>query len=87
MGKEQWLQTAEIVDAFRVVPRLVLFAYLIFVFWLTDRIIDWYFALPAAERSMEASGLAVGLFTAITGFGTVFVNMYIKTGREWNGHK
>jgi hypothetical protein len=40
--------------------------------------------LPAAERSMEASGMAFGVFTALLGLGTMFMNAYIKTGRKWN---
>jgi hypothetical protein len=41
-------------------------------------------ALPAAERSMEASGMAVGIFTALLGLGTNFMNVYVKSGRKWN---
>lgn len=79
------LNTAEVIDAYRVVPRLLLIAYCVFVYDITFYLLDWYTALPSAERSLEASGLAAGIFTALTGFGTHFLNVYIKSGRKWNG--
>jgi len=39
--------------------------------------------LPALERTAEASGMAFGVFTALLGLGTMFMNAYIKTGRRW----
>jgi hypothetical protein len=83
--KSVWLAGAEITDAWRVIPRLLLIGYCFFVFDLTSRLLTWYFTLPAAERSLEASGLGVAVFTAVTGFGTQFLNAYIKSGRKWNG--
>jgi len=40
-------------------------------------------SLPALERTAEASGMAFGIFTALLGLGTIFMNAYIKTGRKW----
>lgn len=82
--KVRCLQLAECVDAWRVAPRLLLVAYWALVYSVTDRILTWYMALPAAERSMEASGMSFGVFTALLGLGTMFMNAYIKTGRKWN---
>lgn len=72
-------------DAWRIMPRLLLLCYCLFVYTTTDRLLTWYMALPAAERTLENGGFAAGLFTALTGFGTVFVNAYLKSGRHWNG--
>ncbi len=85
MDRTKWLQRAEVLDAFRVMPKVLLIAYCCFVFELTHALLDWYFTLPAAERTLEASGFAGAIFTAVTGFGTQFLNIYIKTGRKWNG--
>lgn len=83
--KTRCLLLAECADAWRVTPRALLIAYWILVYDVTDRLLTWYMALPAAERSMEASGMAVGIFTALLGLGTNFMNVYLKSGRKWNG--
>ena len=85
MNKQQWLDLAESIDALRLIPRLLLVSYCGFVFWLTDRVLTWYFALPASERGVEAAGLAAGIFTAATGLATIFLNAYLKSGRSWHG--
>lgn len=82
--KEKLLTAAEVFDSWRVIPRLLLLGYCWFVVYLTNWLLTWYMALPAAERSVEASGLAVGIFTAVTGFGTAFLNTYSKSGRKWD---
>lgn len=74
---------AECVDAWRLVPRALLFAYWVLVYDVTDRLLTWYMSLPAIERTAEASGMAFGIFTALLGLGTNFMNAYIKTGRNW----
>ena len=81
--KERCLHLAECFDAWRVAPRVLLGAYWFLVYDVTDRLLTWYMALPTAERSMEASGVAFGIFTALLGLGTIFMNAYIKTGRKW----
>lgn len=83
--KVRCLNLAECFDAWRVAPRILLAAYWVLVYSVTDRLLTWYMALPSAERSMEASGMAFGIFTALLGLGTIFMNAYIKTGRKWNG--
>lgn len=84
--KERCLNVAEVVDAWRVTPRALLLAYWLLVYDVTDRLLTWYMTLPALERTAEASGMAFGIFTALLGLGTIFMNAYIKTGRRWNGH-
>lgn len=81
--KVTMLSAAEVTDAFRVIPRLLLVAYCLFVYDVTFYLLDWYTHLPAQDRNLEASGLAAAIFTAITGFGTQFLNAYIKSGRDW----
>lgn len=85
MNKQQYLDTAEMVDALRLIPRFLLIGYCFFVLWLTDRLLTWYMALPAAERGIETGGFAGGVFTAATGLATIFVNTYLNSGRKWNG--
>lgn len=81
--REGLLYAAEVVDAFRLVPRVIVFGYCAFVFWITKYLLDWYTVLPATERTIETSGFAAGIFTAITGLCGIFINAYLKTGRDW----
>lgn len=83
--KERCLHLAECADAWRIAPRLLLVAYWTLVYDVTDRLLSWYMTLPALERTAEASGMAFGIFSALLGLGTIFMNAYIKTGRKWNG--
>ena len=83
MNKQKWLDWAEITDAWRIVPRIVLFGYCIWTTKVVWTVLDWYMALPPAERSLEASGLAGATITAVTGLMTLAVNFYLKTGRSW----
>ena len=85
MNKGQWLSAAEVIDALRLIPRLLLVGYCFFVLWLADTLIQWYITLPAAERGMESGGFAGGLFTAATGLATLFLNAYLNSGRKWHG--
>lgn len=83
MTKDQWLEKAEIFDALRIIPRAMLFGYSWFVLYAFHEILTWYQGLPAAERTIEASGLAGALITAITGLGSMFLSAYLKSGRDW----
>lgn len=81
--KNRCLALAECADAWRVAPRGLLVAYWCLVYDVTDRLLTWYMELPAAERSIEASGMAVGIFTALLGLGVNFMNTYLQSGRKW----
>ncbi len=67
------LRGAELVDAYRVFPRVFLIGY----GWLALRMCEWAMALPAI--SIEQMGLVTavaGLFVPLTGW-------YMQTGRKW----
>lgn len=81
--KVRCLNLAECFDAWRVAPRALLAAYWVLVYEVTDRLLTWYMNLPLDERTAEASGMAFGIFSALLGLGTIFMNAYIKTGRNW----
>lgn len=83
MTKQLWLDIAEIIDAWRVVPRVLLFAYCTWVWHVVAEILAWYQALPAVERSMEASGMAAAVITAVTGLSAWVFKVYSAGGRDW----
>lgn len=82
--KRRCLWLAECVDAWRLMPRVLLGAYCAFVADVTYTLLDWYTSLPAVERGLESGGFAAAIFTVVTGLGTHFINTYLKSGRRWN---
>lgn len=83
MDKKNWLAVAEIIDGFRIMPRLILVAVLGFASWYIYALTIWYMALPAAERTLEVSGLAGLTIPAVFGLAGKVVDWYLKTGRTW----
>jgi hypothetical protein len=82
--KAQWLHWAEVFDSWRVVPRLLLASYAAFVYHVTDYILAWYTHEPAVARGSEETAAIVGIFTAVTGFGSFVFKVYSDNGRDWN---
>ena len=80
-----WLKVAENIDALRIIPRLLVLAYCVYVFYITTFILRWYMELSAAERSLEATGLATVVISAVSGLGSWFLKIYIFSGRKWDG--
>ena len=72
LSKQAWLDVAEIVDAWRVFPRLYL---ALFWYFLWD-VHQWYTA--AAATSDVYANLVFGSISALTGF-------YMGSGRKWGG--
>lgn len=73
MDRERWLRIAEIIDAFRVFPRLFITAYIIFFlysgFWFMD------LEFPNAEQA--------AFISVIVGAGAGWFGLYTRTGRKW----
>lgn len=84
MNIKPWLEAAEVFDSWRVVPRLLLFGYCIWVVHVTDQILHWYFLLPATARGIEASGMASVVITAVTGLSAWIFRIYSDNGRDWS---
>lgn len=69
----KWMRIAEIVDAFRIVPRLMLVAYGV-ACWQVGR---WFMALSDPSMTQVAFVDALA-FVAAGVFG-----LYVKSGRKW----
>ena len=72
MGR--WLRLAELIDAWRVFPRLFFGAYIAFFMYTTH----WYTTLqdPTPEQTTF-----IGIFT---GVGTAWFGLYLGSGRKWD---
>ncbi len=73
MWKKTWLTLAEVIDAFRVVPRFILIGYTILV-W---SVVEWYMALPEPTTQQAA------LMTTVIGIIAPIAAFYQTTGRKW----
>jgi len=73
MNKQYWIDLAEIIDAWRVFPRIFFGAYII-LFIISAL---WIMALPVV--SVEQAGFAAAIVTA----GAAWFNMYVKSGRTY----
>lgn len=81
--KDKLLFGAELIDAYRVMPRIMLAAVLGFAAWYIVEITMWYMGLPMAERTVEVSGFAGLTIPAVFGLAGKMVDWYLKTGRKW----
>lgn len=82
--KQKWLDVAEVFDAFRIMPRMVLVTSLGFAAWYIITITLWYMHLPVIERTAEVSGFAGLTIPAVFGLAGTITNWYLKTGRNWS---
>lgn len=83
MNKKFWLDLAELVDSFRVFPRLFLVATFAWTAHTSYWLLSWYMALPAGDRGIEASGFASVAMIGILGFLKLVYDTYSKAGRSW----
>jgi multidrug resistance efflux pump len=74
LTKQTFLDVAEVIDAFRVVPRGVLIAYGILV-WV---VVSWFMGIPAPTTQQAA------LVTTVTGLIAAVAGLYQNSGRGWN---
>ena len=61
-----------------------MFGYCWWVGHVTDNTLWWYQHLPAAERTLEASGLAGAIITAVTGLAVWVYKIYADTANDWS---
>jgi hypothetical protein len=81
-AKTLWLDWAEIIDSYRLVPRAVLFALLHMTVSLDTTIVYWFVHLP--QRTVADATAVTGIVTV---FSTLFgfsLKFYIDNGRAWN---
>jgi hypothetical protein len=83
MNKQRWLDIAEIIDAYRVVPRILLFGWMVFYMYYTWGLTEMFFAITA-----PTAGQSAFVTTVISALGTMSIwlgNIYITSRRAWGG--
>lgn len=84
----RWLEFAEVLDAFRLIPRIILIAVYTFVAWYTYKFTAFYFdliSMPNVSDWKLAAYTAFGGLTipAIVGLAKGMTDTYMKSGRDW----
>jgi len=74
MNKQAWIDGAEIIDAYRIFPRIFFGAYI----WLCFYIAMWAMGLPTV--SVEQAGIV----SVIIGAGAAWFGMYNNSGRSYD---
>ena len=90
MSKQWWLDAAEIMDAWRLIPRLILVAIYAFVLWYTWGVTEMFFKAlfdPGVTEWKLAGISAFGGLTipALGALATGITKAYLNSGRKWNG--
>jgi hypothetical protein len=88
MNKVTWLSFAEVLDAFRVIPRIIICAVYAFVAVYTYDFTHFYFKLIAHENVTDWKLTAYTAFGALTipavvGLATGMTKAYLDSGRSW----
>lgn len=84
MNKQTHLDWAELVDSYRVIPRLFLGVWTWFTMQIGWYLVHWYTIQPANERGYEESVALIGVFTASLGMVKLVFDKYSATSRDWN---
>lgn len=70
------LYYAELIDAWRIIPRTILFSYAGLVYWITD----WFMTMDNPTTQQAA------LATTVAGTVAAVIGLYQHTGRKWGPH-
>lgn len=81
--RDELLHFAELTDAWRVFPRIFLFACFSWAVWITYQILMFYFHIPDVERTTAVSTFCITVQGAVLGFVKLVYADYRKDGRKW----
>lgn len=84
-SKGLWLDWAEVFDAWRVVPRTLLYSNAAWSISVINRTLSWYFHLASADQTAQNAALVGTIITMVTGLFTLSLNFYQNSGRQWSG--
>ena len=88
--QHSYLRIAEVVDAFRVFPRLFLTVFFIGYCWLMVESWDWYKTIDymniGTANLAALTAFPAVLLTGIGGMFTSLIKNYQETGRKWADH-
>jgi hypothetical protein len=84
MGKQAWLDIAEVVDAMRIFPRMLVGTYFATAIWVVVYLTKWYTHIPATERVVEVTAFFGMLTGGLFGLAVYIFKIYTDGGRNWD---
>jgi cellobiose-specific phosphotransferase system component IIC len=84
-NKKKWLNRAEVMDAHRVVPKLIVLVVMIMYAWFAIDAYVWVKELVATSNNLPASISAFvgGTLSALGAVLMLVINKYFDGGRKW----
>jgi hypothetical protein len=83
MNKQRWLDVAEVIDALRIFPRLLVALYFAIAAWVIVYLALWYAHVAAAERTVEVTAFYAMLTGGLFGMSGYIFKIYTDGGRDW----
>lgn len=85
MNKQAWLDIAEVIDAHRIVPKLILTLAFVGYGMFTYDTYFWIKEIYAQTKDVPISvaAFAGGTLSSLGGVLTMLVNKYFDGGRQW----
>lgn len=83
-SKDKWMGFAEVVDALRIFPRLLVGAYFVTAIWVVSYLTIWYCHVAPTERTVEVTAFFAMLTGGLFGLSTYLFKLYADGGRDWD---
>lgn len=87
MNKEEWLDFAEVVDALRVFPRILVAGYMLIVGAEVAYLTVWYAHLPSVERTVEVTAFYSLIMGGLFGLAAYVFKVYSDGGYNWDSRR
>jgi hypothetical protein len=85
VSKEWWLDVAEVIDALRIYPRLLVTWYMGILNWAVWYQTQWYAHLvPPASRTVEVTAFYGMEMGGLFGLAAYIFKVYTDGGRDWS---
>jgi len=85
--RDKWLDIAEVVDALRIFPRLLVGVYFATAVWVVTYLTTWYCHVAPAERTVEVTAFFAMLTGGLFGLSTYLFKLYADGGRDWDKYR
>lgn len=86
-SKAKWMDLAEVIDALRIFPRLLVGTYFATAVWVVAYLTTWYCHVAPAERTVEVTAFFAMLTGGLFGLSTYLFKLYADGGRDWDKYR
>lgn len=84
LSKKPWLSVAEVIDAWRIFPRLIVGAYGGWTAWFINRMWNFYETLPPEQRTAQMTAVIGSVSGGVFGLAAYVARIYMPGGRDWS---